>query len=243
MTQLVCNYAPIRFLPYRDIGEFITVGIVVHCPLVDFFGYRLVAQRKTSRVANYFPELDLRIFKAALAGLRRELDRIAGAFGSAMRSQLPVELAQTQMRKFQDLVRRREGLLHFGVPGTRLVDDTPSAALDELFEHFVNRQFAHKREYQEIVMRGKLSKFLADWNLSEYYHNDQIGDDEFHVTIPFVHKFKEEVFSIIKPLDLDRKEPTDVYQHGGTWVHNMERLHKRQRLPEKTILSIHSSHR
>lgn len=238
MTQLVCNYAPIRFLPYRDIGEFVTVGIALHCPSVDAFCYRLVPQKKTGRVANYFPELDLRIFKAALVGLKRELDRVAGTFGGGMHSQLSVELAQIQMRKFQDLVRRREGLLHFGVPGTRLSDDSPRAALDDLYEHYVNRQFAHKREYQEIIMRGKLSKFLADWNLAEHYHSDQVGDDEFHINIPFVHKSDEEVLSIIKPLDLDRKEPTDVYQHGGTWVHNMERLHKRRRLPAKTIFTI-----
>ena len=149
MRQVVCNYAPIRFLPYRELGEFVTVGVVLHCPQTDFFGYRLVSLRKTGRVTGFFPELDNQIFKASIIGVTRELERVQGNYGSTMGQVITMDLVQRQMRRFQELIRRREGLLHFGDPGTRLVQD-PKIALGELFDHYVNRQFAHKKEYQEV---------------------------------------------------------------------------------------------
>jgi hypothetical protein len=50
-------------------------------------------------------------------------------------------MARDQVRRFQEMVRRREGLLHFGEMGT-LLADTPEAALDHLFGRLVERQFA-----------------------------------------------------------------------------------------------------
>src|SRR4051812_4319183 len=76
MKQVACNYAPIRFLPYREIGEFINVGSVVHCPQNDYFGFKTISPRRTRRVTGFFPELDIQIFKAALDGIRRELKRL-----------------------------------------------------------------------------------------------------------------------------------------------------------------------
>src|SRR4051812_18233105 len=78
MKQLVCNYAPVRFLPYREIGEFVNVGVVVHCPQTDHFIYRLVPLKRTGRVTKFFPELDPKLFKAGLQGIARELGREQG---------------------------------------------------------------------------------------------------------------------------------------------------------------------
>src|SRR4051812_2655861 len=73
MKQLVCNYAPVRFLPYREVGEFVNVGVVIHCPQIDLFKYRLVQVRRTGRVKAFFPELDVKLFTAGLQGIEREL--------------------------------------------------------------------------------------------------------------------------------------------------------------------------
>jgi hypothetical protein len=237
MRQIVCNYAPIRFLPYREVGEFVTIGVVVHCPQTDFFDYRLTKPKRTSRVTGFFPELDIGIFKAALEGAAREFDRAKKTYGNTMVASASLEMAQSQMRRFQEYVRRREGLLHFGQPGTRLTDD-PKLALNDLFEHYVNRQFTQKPEYQETIMRKRLAQFLKDWNLSKYYEFQQIGDADFHVKIPFVHLVEKRVIKAIKPLDLDKIETTDVYQHGGVWVKNMERLKARGQLPNETVFAI-----
>jgi hypothetical protein len=239
MKQFVCNYAPVRFLPYRETGEFVNVGVVIHCPQADFFGFRLVPLRKTARVTNFFPELDTKLFKAALQGIARDLDRIQAQHRIlTVTEEIPPALAKAQIADFCQLVRRREGLLHFGELGV-LMAATPEKAADELFGRFVERQFAQKREYQEIVMRNRLAQFLKDWKLARHYDvNQKIGDSDFHIVMPFVHYTGESVSKAIKPLDLAKAEPSEIYHHGGAWVKNMERLRNRHQMPQEVIFTV-----
>ncbi len=239
MKKLVCNFAPLRFLPYREIGEFVNVGVVVHCPQVDYFGFRVIRTRRTGRLTHFFPELDAQLLRVALKHFVDELERVRAAHrilpGGAAVS--PTD-ARLQIAAFQELVRRREGLLHFGDTGMMIADD-PEEALDELFGRFVERQFAQRKEYQETVMRNRLAKFLRQWNLAGLYEKDQrVGDDEFHVVFPFVHREQGVIDRTIKPLDLDKQETSDIYHHGGAWVKNMERLAKRSCLPGTTIFTV-----
>ncbi len=239
MKQFACNYASVRFLPYRETGEFVNVGVVVHCPQTDFFGYRLVPLRRTGRVTGFFPELDTKLFKAALQGIARELGRMqANHRLLPTREEVAPEIAKEQVQRFREVIRRREGLLHFGDAGT-LVADTPEEALNNLFGRFVERQFAQKREYQEIVMRNRLAQFLKNWKLAGLYEvNKKIGDGDFHVLMPFVHYTGVIAAKAIKPLDLAKAEPSEIYHHGGAWVKNMERLRNRNHLPREVIFTV-----
>src|ERR1051326_8698828 len=110
MNLYAFNYAPIRFLPYREVGEFVNVGVVVHCPQTTEFGFRLVPVKRTARVKGFFPELDTKIFKAALQGISRELE-LQKARGNQQRLPnqrvLPASMAQAQVTSFAEFVRRR----------------------------------------------------------------------------------------------------------------------------------------
>ena len=239
MKNLVCNFAPLRFLPYRETGEFVNVGVVVNCPQVDFFGFRVIPTRRTGRVTNFFPELDAPLLRAALHRTAEELTRVQVSHRLFPTNEIiSPEKAQVQIAAFQELVRRREGLLHFGETGMLLAED-PEEAVDELFSRFVERQFAQRKEYQENVMRHRLAKFLRQWNLADQYEtNQKVGDEDFHVIIPFVHRFEATIERAIKPLDLDKQDTSDIYHHGGAWVKNMERLAKRSRMPKTTVFAV-----
>lgn len=239
MKQHVCNFAPVRFLPYREVGEFVNVGVVVHCPQTDFFGYRLVSIKRTGRVTGFFPELDPKLFKAALQGIERELARVQGKHSLLPEAnQVTPEIARAQVNHFREIIRRREGLLHFGDPGT-LMADTAAEALELLFGRFVERQFAQKREYQETVMRQRLAEFLKDWKLARHYEvNRKVGDSDFHVVMPFVHYTGELAAKAIKPLDLNKAETSDIYHHGGGWVKNLERLRNRNHMPTEVVFTV-----
>jgi hypothetical protein len=239
MKQFVCNYAPVRFLPYREVGEFVNVGVVLHCPQTDYFGYRLAPLKRTGRVTGFFPELDVKLLKAALRGIARELDRVqANHRMLPTREEVAPDIAKQRVQRFLEVIRRREGLLHFGEAGT-LMSGSPQEALDELFGRFVERQFAQKMEYQETVMRVRLACLLRDWRLARYYDvNKKVGDDDFHVVMPFVHYDGGVAVKAIKPLDLNRDESSDVYHHGGAWVKNMERLQSRKLLPTAVIFTV-----
>jgi hypothetical protein len=132
MRKLVCNYAPVRFLPYREVGEFVNVGVVLHCPQTNYFGYRLVPLRRTERVKGFFPELDVKVLEAGLSGLARELDRQQASHPMPpTQGEVAPEVAKERVKGFQEVIRRREGILHFGEGGT-LLADTPEEALDLL---------------------------------------------------------------------------------------------------------------
>lgn len=239
MRQVACNYAPIRFLPYREVGEFINIGVVVHCPQTDYFGFKTVSPKRTRRVTGFFPELDTKIFKSALEGMNRELKRIQAEHQPLESDQeVPVEIAQVQMARFSGLVRKREGLLYFGDAGTLLATNGREA-LNALFARYVERYFAQTPEYHEVEMRRKLDDFLSQWNFGRWYEkNKEIGDEEFHIVMPFVHRVRQRVEKVIRPLDLNKKDTTDIYQHGGTWVKNMERLKTRDALPPHVIFTV-----
>ena len=238
MKAFVCNFAPIRFLPYRETGEFVNVGIAVHCPQVDFFGFRLET-KKTRRVTDFFPELEVDILKKALRGLRHELETLPMTQTELERlSEVSPQISEQLIARFRELVRVREGLLHFGPMGTCLVDK-PQDAANDLFGHYVERQFAQEPEYQEKIMRVRVYKFLKDWNVNRYYKkNEIVGDDDFHVTMPFVHFSGTHVERVIRPLNLSQQTPSEIVDHGGAWIARMERLKKKGQLPQTVIFPV-----
>jgi hypothetical protein len=56
MKDLVCNYAPVRFLPYRETGEFVNVVVVVYFPEINYQDFKLETRRtermRTGRSAS-----------------------------------------------------------------------------------------------------------------------------------------------------------------------------------------------
>lgn len=237
MKDVVCNYAIARFRPYRETGEFVNVGVVLICPQLNYFGF-LFEKRKHKRVTDFFPELDLDVFKCGLSGLLKELARITGREQEEEFTQLVLrEESRVNLARFHELVRPRETLFHFGEIGTVLAVE-PRAKLQELFSYYIKRQFAQDREYQEIIMRRDLSEFLRKNSLDNYYKMGQVGNDSYHVILPFVHMEGSAVHKAIKPLHLDKDGPTEIYRHGDAWISAVKRLRHINRLPKELLFSV-----
>ena len=239
MTGLVCNYAIARFLPYRETGEFVNVGVVVACPERGTIHVRF-ENRKQRRITAFFPELDIDVYWDAQKAVQDDLTRLSNtflelfgqpAFGSAQASQCNAA--------FREIIRPRESLFRFSEPGTLFAAD-PESALNDLFARFVERQFAKSREYQEVVMREKLAGLLQQWNLADAYWKDRrIGNDDYHVELPFVHfRTPQIIQKAIKPFDLDRKDPSDIYRHGDSWIAVVRRLKQIDWLPEQFVFTV-----
>jgi hypothetical protein len=236
MNKFVCNYAIARFRPYRETAEFVNVGVVLLCPQVDFFDQKF-ERRKYKRITDFFPELDFDIFKTGLAGLLKELSRVTGRNGENQQFVTEAE-AQIRISTFKELVRTRESLFHFSEVGTALAED-PKAKLTELFDFYVKRQFARDREYQEIIMRGRLGDFLQKVNLARFYKQDQrVGDDDYNVILPFVHFEGNMPRKAIKPLHMDKPTTTEIYRHGDAWVSSVRRLKQINRLPKDFLFAV-----
>ena len=238
MKEVVCNYAIARFRPYRETSEFVNIGIVLICPQLDYFGH-IFETRKHKRITDFFPELDLDVFKAGLLGLGKELIRVTGRSQEEENHQFVLhEETKASLARFKELVRPRETLFYFGDAGTVLAAN-PRQKLQELFQYYIKRQFARDREYQEVIMRRRLGEFLREAKLDKFYRTEhQVGDENYHVTLPFVYLDGTQVRKAIKPLHLDKDGPTEIYRHGDAWISAMRRLQQINRLPKETLFAI-----
>ncbi|MAP35284.1 MAG: hypothetical protein CME75_05760 [Halomonas sp.] len=126
MTNHYYNYAIIRFLPYRDRGEFINIGIVIHGNDGSFS--TRVVDAGYSRVDDVFPALPESLFAQHLKPLKRELSRI-----EALASNCNID-AQQQL--FKNLAEPSEGVFTYSQSGTLAAKDS-KAALNELFCRYV----------------------------------------------------------------------------------------------------------
>ena len=231
-----CNYAVVRFLPYRETGEFVNVGVVLFCRDAGFFDVMLETKRR-QRVTDFFPELDREVFSQGRQTFNQELRRVKQMLCADDR-----RLADdARLTIFRELVRPRESVFRFSEVGTVLAED-PAKKLAELFDRFVNRQFAKAKEYQETVMAHRLMDVLkAHQLLGHYQQNKKIGNDEFHVLMPIVSEARNHrgvALRAIKPLDLDRDEPTKIYDHGDAWIKRVERLKQVNQLPEGMLFTV-----
>lgn len=232
MNQVACSYAALRFLPYRETGEFANVGVVVWAPAARFFSYRCNL-RLGKRIRGFFPDLDLDFYRKAVCGAQGLLDALHDQFAGKLTLQQDV-----QVQRFHELVRTREGLMTFGPAGAMLAD-SPEQALDELYQRLVLRQFTKKPEYQEVVMQRRLGACLRTWKLMQFYRKDVIvGDDHFRITAPFAHLVDLTPAKILRPLDFDKKDSTGIYKHGDVWVAALRRLREFNTLPQQVIIPV-----
>jgi hypothetical protein len=128
ITPQACNYALLRFLPYRETGEFVNVGVLVACPQPSFLDF--VAERTIpDRAKALFPNQNEQAFAAALEALRVEMERVKGVAHDAK----SVRMA------FTEAVRIRESVFRFGEIRTILTAN-PQDLAEELFARYVRME-------------------------------------------------------------------------------------------------------
>jgi hypothetical protein len=89
-------------------------------------------------------------------------------------------------------------------------------------------------------MRRRLGDFLQKIDLARFYKQDQrVGDDHYHVVLPFVHFDGNTPIKVIKPLHMDKPMTTDIYRHGDAWVSTVRRLRQINRLPKDFLFAVH----
>lgn len=136
--QTVCNYAYIRFVPNPVTEEFANVGVVMiaNRPLSLLFK---LEQSWTGRLAGFFAGTAPEIYLSSRKILETELQRMAAMIGRATLGLEPEMTDFTEeklIQLFRELVRPREGRLHFSTARTALAED-PKLLLQELFEEAV----------------------------------------------------------------------------------------------------------
>ena len=233
ITKHVCNYAVLRFLPYPETGEFVNLGVVVHCADTGFLGVEL-ERKKLRRVTSFFPELVKEEFKNAQDAIWNELERVRDHVDSLGQPDL-------KRRVFRELVRARESIFRFSEVKTVLADH-PKEIVKTLFAQYVRRHFAQTKEHQEGVMARRYYAALRQFLPQRIFHQNRlVGKDEYHVRVPLCSEIlavNGAPLCVIKPLDLDRDEPTAIIDHGDAWIGKVRRLREIGCQPERFIFAV-----
>ncbi|MFG6111157.1 DUF3037 domain-containing protein [Stenotrophomonas nematodicola] len=226
-NKFACQYAIVRFMPYAETGEFANVGVVLACPESGFFQAKLSPTSRTQRVTDFFQGLGARIYREALKYVRAEIVRMTRE----------VELRNLAAHyAFDSATRPREALITFSQARVILADD-PAKALEQLYERFIERDFATKEYHEQILTKG-VGQMLVGARLRPYFDDRVVGDDTFNVKFPFVSTNADAPQVAIKPLFLGQDEPNKIFEHGGFWVSKIARLKKHRLLPAHTLFAI-----
>lgn len=238
--KAICNYAVIRFLPYPETEEFANVGIVMICNTPRRFDFKIETRRR-DRITHFFPELEAKIYTTARDLCERELNRVAQMVNhneDTGHPQLDLD-EKSLINLFREVVRPRESIMRYS--GIRTVaTDNPNTTLVALFDHYVERQFANREDYQEKVMQQRLAHFLKEQKLDKLYTERIFLDPEtgYKVKLPFVNEQDGKVLRAIKPLHLDKQDATQILEHGDRWCSRLERLQKLADHPEHLLFVI-----
>lgn len=233
--KLACNFAVIQFLPYPETGEFVNVGIVLACAPAGYLDFRIVQRRM--RVTKFFPELDAQIYSVGLRCLKEELLFHRSVENETHRNLIFPEFRAAFLEKFRNVVRPRESLFRFSEIKTTLAND-PKSALQKAMEHYVERQFATTKEYQETIMTNRLRGLFKTHGLASLYHPVSLGNETYQVNFPLVQMDGNVALKAIKPLDLDKPDSTKILEHGDTWINRVQRLEKIGRFPKQMLFTV-----
>lgn len=238
MSKVVCNYSVVRFLPYPETQEFANIGVVLACTSTGFFGYRLELNRR-DRITHFFPELNDSIFIKGRSFFRDELECMRRAIAGDDSGQVQFSFNSDELKRaFLELVKPRESIFRFSPVRTLLADD-PQSALDQLFDHYVERLFAQHGEYQEKVMARRLAQTLRRAQIAGY-RAAKLGSDMYEVTFPLLRKNEQNDrdFRAIKPLDLNRAQTTQITDHGDAWLSRVRRLAAMNYDPSRMLFAV-----
>lgn len=233
-----CNFAVVRFLPYPETDEFVNIGIVMACPQTGLFDYKLETRRR-ERITRFFPEMDPSTLLAGRDMFRREVERVKKALNrQTSPGQRQFAFNQQEfVNIFRELVKPRESVFRFSDIGTVLTTH-PETKLDDLFAYYVERQFAQHGEYHEAVMTRRLTQVFKTEQIIHQYRERRFGNDQYHVTIPFVREIEDHADRAIKPLDLDKQDSTRIIEYGDKWQRRIERLRDLHSFPEHMLFVV-----
>lgn len=231
-----CHYAIVRFMPFVETGEFANVGVLLFSPRGRYFGFKLLINRH-ARVTNFFEQMEPKIFRSAMRTFREELQRIDQML-KQMGTDKRFRTLDTQgaLALWSEIVKPRQTMLQLSASRLVLADD-PKAKVQELFEYYVERNFATK-EYQEKILERGVREWLRTAKLLDQFHPGRVGNDEYHAQFPFVAGDDHRPDKIIKPLNLAYPEAARVIDHGGQWIVRINALKKRDLLPPNVLFAV-----
>jgi hypothetical protein len=135
MARHIAHYTLVRLLPQSDSGEFANMGVVVACPALGFFDFRLITRYR--RITHFFEGFGRTLF----VQVRREVDSELAYLRDHLHLQQCTSGCREEMlalRLVQDLVQPRETMIRYAPLRVAMTDD-PRQLLEQIFTRYVQR--------------------------------------------------------------------------------------------------------
>lgn len=226
--KLAYNASILRFRPYRDIGEFVNIGVLFCCPQIGQMAFRM--ERKRSRITSFFPEvqapfldnvLDLpqKLFPKDFEKDFKKTPHEAFVFDFVVKD---------AMETFRHFTNMREGILIFSPQMSGMTED-PWHEPDRLFEYYVQRNFPREEDSKEARLAKAFRQTLQEFHLAKKFRNASIGDVTCKLRIPFFHDR-----IAIKTVSFDHSI-TKNYENVDHIGSKLARLKRSDQLPKHLI--------
>jgi len=228
----VYNASILRFRPYRDIGEFANVGILLSFPQLDKIIFRL--EKRRQRIVGFFPEIDRPLLQNAFQYIEDVFREKSQHNGIHIDSGAVVFdfLSRDACEIFQYLTSVKEGMFVFSDTISGITDNADER-MDALFEYYVLRNFQSSDETREKRLEKSFRSTLTNFKLNTKFREGHLGNESYRVKIPF---FNEKLS--IRTLCLEREKTTEIYECGDQWEARMARLHKLNEIPSRILFPI-----
>lgn len=223
MNKQVCKYSIIRFQPYPETEEFANIGIVLYAAASKRLEFKLLESKQYARITHFFEPLSKDVFVQTSKIIYAEIERIKKY----------LEETRTEVDLYAELIRSREDIIRFSDSRVLFCTD-PATTVNELFEHYIHRSFAHEPGHEE-KMKRQVRDLLEHYNLGEKYKEGVIGEpDKYEVKFPFVAKNKKQ--TVIKPIHFKHDKPSQLIDHGLSWLARIQQLEKHRFIRPDEIL-------
>lgn len=227
MNRQICKYSIIRFQPFVETEEFANVGVVLYVPTTKNIQFKLLSAKEHERITHFFKPLKRDIYTATLQIVRAELERIQDVLRSGINS---------KMDFYDELIRPSEDIIQYS--NNRVLFSTDiNQTVNDLFEHYVKRDFAHK-EHHEEEMRKRIRALLESYGLEEQFKADYVGDEKYKVNLPFVDCHRQ---AAIKPIHFRHPDSNQLINHGVEWMGRIAQLKRYKLIEPKNVLFTYSA--
>lgn len=126
-----CRYTIMRFCPDFQTDEFINIGVILTCPQIGFFDFK-VDKTRSKRFQSFFSQVKESLYVSAVKNFTEELITIQQRFANTRSSPEKMRLF------FEQFVHPREALIQLS-PARALLHHNPTEAVSLLFEQLVTQ--------------------------------------------------------------------------------------------------------
>lgn len=210
-TMSPYTYTVLRYVHDTSTGEFVNVGVALHCGDRRFAG--ALCKTSTTRLGKVFPGINASHIKQLMRHVQSRFD----AIGDELTRALTLESASSVLEIARKVVPADDSSLQWSPVGAGKTKD-PAETLGKLYERMVARYDAEhtkaKQTDDDVWRHFKLS--LESRQIIQHLAPATIAvqDDE----IEFRHTLRNGALHCLEPLSFDLSSPETIKEKAHRWL-------------------------